>query len=254
MGTAGCWHARRVKAGAPRRHDGVSGPAVHCACPRGGGRGPRAGESAHARQPAGCTVVPQGLSFGGAPTRGGGRASWLGSLGGLGGGGGERGPDGKRLTSRWRGVGRHAAQGELASRQGGVERRVAEGLTSWRGVEDDPVHGPGKSSIGRSHPNRCRKYIYRNVQVGCHHSLHTHGQIYMSDNMMWWMDIYIYTCRTGDISCWVDDMRGLSGPGCLHRASSILGARVHHPPGRPESLAYWTRDQRRGGVDLEPAS
>lgn len=134
------------------------------------------------------------------------------------------------MTSRWRGNGRHAAQGELASRQGGVERSRGGMVDQLAGgVEDDPVHGPGKSSIGRSHPNRCRKYIYRNVQVGCHHSLHTHGQIYMSDNMMWWMDIYIYTCRTGDISCWVDDMRGLSGPGCLHRASSILGARVHHP-------------------------
>ena len=36
VGTAGRWHARRVKAGARRRHGGVSGPVVHSACSRGG--------------------------------------------------------------------------------------------------------------------------------------------------------------------------------------------------------------------------
>ena len=69
VGTAGGWHARRVKAGALRRHGGVSGPVVHYACLCEGGRGPRPGGIAHARQPAGCTVVPQGLPFGGAPAR-----------------------------------------------------------------------------------------------------------------------------------------------------------------------------------------
>lgn len=36
---------------------------MHHACPRGGGREPRPGGTAHARQPARCRVVPQGLPF-----------------------------------------------------------------------------------------------------------------------------------------------------------------------------------------------
>jgi hypothetical protein len=114
VGTAGCWHARRVKAGALRRRGGVSGPVVHYACPRGGGRGPRAGGIAHARQPAGCTVVPEGLPFGGAPAGGGEGepVGWVALVGWA-----AAAASGGRTDHAVGGVDQSAAERELASRQ-----------------------------------------------------------------------------------------------------------------------------------------
>lgn len=130
VGTAGGWHARRVKAGALRRHGGVSGPGVHYACLCEGGRGPRPGGIAHARQPAGCTVVPQGLPFGGAPAREGrggqlARSPWWAAAAASG------GPDGRR---------RSCSRGKLTSRRRGVERPATDGgLTSRRQKAGWPV-------------------------------------------------------------------------------------------------------------------
>lgn len=231
MGIAGCWHARRVKAGALRRRGGVSGPAVHYACPCGGGRGPRAGGIAHARQPAGCTVVPQGLPFGGAPAGGGGRASWLGGLGGLGGGDGERGPDGScsrgRLTSRRQNANWPVGKWYRASRGGRVDQ-LAHGWKSTTGSTDQG------SRIWRSHPNRRQRYICRNVLLGRHDNGHRHGQIYMSrymsDKMMGWMDIYISTYIGPETYCRVDEREGSLGAWLpLQDPPSALKARVHHP-------------------------
>jgi hypothetical protein len=100
-GTAGCWLARRVKAGALRRH-GVS-RGLWCTTPAraGGSRASPRGDSP--RQAA------RGLHGGatGAPLRGerrqggGGYASWLGGLGGWGaGGGGRRRADGEKKQGR----------------------------------------------------------------------------------------------------------------------------------------------------------
>lgn len=127
MGTAGGWHARRVKAGALRRHGGVSGPVVHYACPcgewsRASPRGDSPRQAARGLQ-GGATGAPLRGSAG----RGGeGRpVGWVALVGwaavvasGAQTGGGNHAVGG--LTSR-------RAESGLTSRQGGLARHGAEG-------------------------------------------------------------------------------------------------------------------------------
>lgn len=95
VGIAGGWHARRESlAGALRRRDGVSGPVVHYACPRGGSRAAHRGDSP--RQAArGLYGGATGASLWGSADRGeeGAPVGWVALVGGVG-GGGEREPDG----------------------------------------------------------------------------------------------------------------------------------------------------------------
>jgi hypothetical protein len=148
---------------------------VHYACPRGGGRGSRPGGIAHARQPAGCTVVPQGLPFEGSAGRGeeGAPVGWAALVGGAraaASGGSRRGEEARagqgELTSRRRasrsrrvdqsatGVGRHAA-GELTSWRGGVGG-VPGGMAapSGRGCGGEDSGPAGRHGAGSRPPGR----------------------------------------------------------------------------------------------------
>lgn len=135
------------------------------------------------------------------------------------------------LTSRRRGVGRHAAGG-LTSRRRGAGRHAAGGLTSWRGGvggvpggmaassgrgcggdDSGPAgrHGAGSRPPGRSlvgWDDGRGIYIGRHgVGVRIYISAQVGPEVYIGGGWMIW---------------------GLSARGCLDRAPSIPRARVYH--------------------------
>jgi hypothetical protein len=126
------------------------------------------------------------------------------------------------LTSRRRGVGRHAAGG-LTSRRRGAGRHAAGGLTSWRGgvggvpggmaassgrgCGGDDSGPAGRHGAGSRPPGR-GIYIGRHgVGVRIYISAQVGPEVYIGGGWMIW---------------------GLSARGCLDRAPSIPRARVYH--------------------------
>lgn len=254
MGTAGGWHARRES------RQGLSGGVavsrgLWCTTPAraGGSRAARRGDSP--RQAArGLYGGATGAPLWGSADRGGrarqlagwpwwgGRRRWRAGAGWI---MQRRG----WLTSRRPKAGWPAGKWCAASRGGRIDQLARRGKVMTRSTD------PG-SRIWRSHPNRCRRYISWNVSLGCHNTGHTHWQIYtstyMSVNMVWGMDIYLYLRRTGDISGRVDEREGSlrarlppRGPAPWERGHITL-TRPSGEPGRDPGPT--------GGVDREPTS
>jgi hypothetical protein len=157
------------------------GPIMRYACPRGVVEDLAPGGQPTPGSPRAARWCHRGSPSGGAPTGGGGRASWLGGLGGLGGGGGEPGPQ----TGRWyivhtAGTVDQSASLCRASRGGTVDQLVNGGWGSPGGLAALSGWGrePGGSEVawgGAQGPWEVSGGLGR----------WTMGGRYISENMVW---------------------------------------------------------------------